>query len=859
VKRSTRLALLLGGGTLLAGFASAQEAIPAKVDPAVLETSPLTSDSGAVESTAPIAADTAVPSLAPPATALAAPATDSAPDPLASYRESLADVNLSHASDKVGFAGIVYSRGFNHRYLDMPKYLWADGSRTSLDANFTLKVGVNATSFLKAWAMASFGYDFGGHYRNEKATLHPRTVDLSALPGGGTAEVDTIAGDFARAPYNQDKNREAARIFEDLSAGVDIRTDAVDANLRAGSALWMEGSPFTVWKRDPRPKLAWYYESYEPELSSYQYYTQKFFYRRNDMGRLSWPKKPFGGIEVDAFRMPGDIGLQFDFAQPSNMLPTKTDGNTYNAPGDAEALGSINSLGQLYFGRLTKKKIYKDVMLGGNLLWVELPTDIINQTVHSSTSTTTQGFRYQFREGNPYFTKPRVFSLDARGNLNAKYSVQADFALAYQDSVRYYLPDSLAGDTSKAYPGAVYNGSYPNRLTKSDLSPAGYVKLNSAGTLPMETELFYAARKFWSPYAMTEYAVPVHRDEMKLGTGSFSYQPNLMGLSWKVSPKVSSGFLSFTVGQHVQAEKGKNVLRFQHNLNGRDVWNTSSSWARTEPGRMLDEGVPYFNPKYEGRLGEGQRDKNVLYLQAQSGGLRGDDQELWEEFAAYDDVAQANAGVVAETRKFASTFAVDWGFDVGPWVGYSRTLMLATYGAVNSIATDMTGAINSKQTLLWSALGRLEAVVSVSPTFQIIGLVGLENWRSDKTYRNLLYNKQNTNPDPNNKSTYSEPVTAAGDTLKDANGVPLKYNNILTYEPIMSVTRAGDQRANPLVIAAPSPIDYLQTAYGIGFDWDFTSRAGLHVRYKFATHRDKNLPDNDWDGSFFFAESKLWF
>jgi hypothetical protein len=27
-----------------------------------------------------------------------------------------------------------------------------------------------------------------------------------------------------------------------------------------------------------------------------------------------------------------------------------------------------------------------------------------------------------------------------------------------------------------------------------------------------------------------------------------------------------------------------------------------------------------------------------------------------------------------------------------------------------------------------------------------------------------------------------------------------------------------------------SPIDYLQTAVGIGFDWDFTARAGLHVR-----------------------------
>lgn len=851
MNRFTRLAILLGGGALCARLASAQEVYTFPSDSGAVKQSTIPSDTGVTVIPAP----TAIP--APPAaTANAAPV---AADSLAPYRERLSDVNLSSASDRVGFSGFLYTRGYGNRYLDMPDYLWPDAARNSMDANFTLKVGVNASSFIKAWSMVSFGYDFGGHFQNDKAFLHPRTV---TLPGAGSLP-DTVAGDMSRAPYLQDKNREAGRIFEDLSAGLDIRTDPADANIRAGSAMWVEGSPFTIWRRDPRPILAWYYEGYEPEQSSYQYYTQKFFYRQNNLGRLSWPKRPFGGMEMDAFRLPWDMGLQVDFAQPTNMLPTKTDGNTYNAPGDAEALGSINSLGQMYYGRLTKKTVFAGLTAGLNVLWVQLPDDIINQTVYSTTSTTTQGFRYQFRQGGPmpFYTDPRVFSLDARGKLNPTTFIHADLALAFEDTVQFHPPDSLANDTNwiKAANGGLYNGTFPVRHAQSRVNPAAYVKLNTSGTLPIEAEAFYAAKKFWSPYAMTEYAVPVHRDEIKLGTGSFSYEPNLVGLSVKVSPKLPSGFFNFTIGQHVQAEKGKDMIRFQHVLNGRDVWNASSSWSRTEPGRLLDEGVPYFNARYESRLGEGQRNFNPLYLQAQPGGLRGDDQELWEEFAAYDNVAQANAGIVPESRKYAASLAADYGHDVGPMVGYSRTLMVAMYGSVNSIAKDLSGPLDSKQTLLWSALGRLEAVISIAPTFQIIGLLGTETWRSDKTYRNFLYNKQNTNSDANNKQTFSAPVTPAGDTLKNPDGTVIIYNNILSYEPIMSVTRAGDQRANPLVVAIASPIDYLQMAYGVGFDWDFTSRAGLHVRYKFATHADKNLPDNDWKGSFFFAETKLWF
>jgi hypothetical protein len=37
------------------------------------------------------------------------------------------------------------------------------------------------------------------------------------------------------------------------------------------------------------------------------------------------------------------------------------------------------------------------------------------------------------------------------------------------------------------------------------------------------------------------------------------------------------------------------------------------------------------------------------------------------------------------------------------------------------------------------------------------------------------------------------------------------------------------------------PIDYTEYALGIGFDWDFSDRAGLHFRYKFAKHTDHSV------------------
>ena len=746
----------------------------------------------------------------------------------AAVQEKLSDMNLSKALDRVGFSGLMYNRAWNHQYLHFTPAMSSDAAWTALDANFTLKVTVNANSFMKVWSMLSFGYDFGGHFLNDRAGTHIRGVDL---PGFGLVP-DTTTLEMRRAAQVQDKNREGARVFEDLMAGVDIRTSPMEANVRAGGTLWSEGSPFTIWKRDPRPHPAWYFESYEPEQSSGMYYTQKFFFRRNDLGRSSWPKKAFGGIEMDAYKLPGNLGLQVNFMQPSNMLPTKTDGNTNTHVGDAEAIGSINSIGRLYYGRLTRKKVLKDVTAGANILWVDLPQDLIYQQIFSPNSP--QGFKYQFKNGaQPFYTNPHVFSLDTRGNLSPTLFIMSDLGASMEDSVKY-LRVVQGTDSSWAISRAA-----------SKPAPAAYLKMNSTGKIPLEFEAFYASKPFWSPYAMTEYAVPVHHDELKLGAGTFNYMTNLLGLNLKVSPKVDFGFFSVTVGQHVQAEKGKDILRFQHNLNGREYWYSTASWSRTEPGRMLDEGQPYGNPKYEARVGEIRPDRNILHLQNQPGGLRGDDLEVWEEFVAYDSPEQANSGMAPEHQKYASSLSMDWGYNLAPMMGYGRPFMLALYTTLHSIATDLTGPLNSKNTLLWSSYVRLEPAISLSSSFQLLGLVGLENWKSDKAYRNTLYNQQSVSS------------LLPGYHPISVDGKAISYNNQIHYEAISSYL--GASIPIPYVEAEKAPIDYLQYAYGMGFDWDFSSRAGLHMRIKYANHEDKNLPSNNWDGIFVFGETKIWF
>jgi hypothetical protein len=96
---------------------------------------------------------------------------------------------------------------------------------------------------------------------------------------------------------------------------------------------------------------------------------------------------------------------------------------------------------------------------------------------------------------------------------------------------------------------------------------------------------------------------------------------------------------------------------------------------------------------------------------------------------------------------------------------------------------------------------RAEPAIALTDKLYVLGLLGYENWRSDMAYMT---------------------DAASGEVVK-------------------------------------VPIDYIDWAYGAGFDWDFAARVGFHARAKWMKHEDKFFSANDWATPYYSAEIKMWF
>jgi hypothetical protein len=209
----------------------------------------------------------------------------------------------------------------------------------------------------------------------------------------------------------------------------------------------------------------------------------------------------------------------------------------------------------------------------------------------------------------------------------------------------------------------------------------------------------------------------------------------------------------------------------------------------------------------------------------QRGGLYGGTWELWESFTAYENVNQVANEEVPEHAKWSSYLSVDGGYDIGHWFGTDRNVMMSGYAAISGISKTFAPVAYSEEQsdmLLWSFYGLFEPTFALTPTIHLVGQVGYETWRSEYGY-----------------STERNSLTVSG---VSATGH--------AYADLVPTTQVAYKKA---------PISAYQTSLGIGFDWDFSPRAGLHMRYKWATHTDENLSDNNWSGHFITAETKVWF
>lgn len=684
----------------------------------------------------------------------------------------------------VAVSGTMDFRVKNFHYSETSPWIQNDKARTSVDAFFKASLVITPNAYVTVFSNLWFPFDLSGFYTNylaDEPTSNP-------------------ANNEERVLFNHNTDYVGASIDEELNVGTDIRAGYFGIYVTAGGVIWANSSPLTMWERETAPRFAWQYETFEEEKTVSTYYKEKAFKPVKEGGRAFWTNRSFGGVFMNAYQLPFDMTAQLMLSQPKDMDVGTRDGlRLYGGqPGEEEMTGSYDMEGDVISARLAKGKILDGMTLGVNYTGAFFDDDIIYDAEFTKDAINSW-------PEDPFLDNAQIVSVDIKGNLTSKFYLMADVGLSWSDSTKY-IADST--------------GEYSADNTESSRSKPSlgvYVKAQDKHFLPTTVEAVYFGEDFFSPYGMTDPSRfrSWRKDEMYLNAGSLRYGPNMAGINVKVEPEFNRGRIGIQYGQHRQVEKGKDVLLFNYRLNGRNMWESTNSWTKYNAIYWADSGN-YNANGYKARAGVLTTDRK---LYRQKGGLYGGTWEMWESFASYNNAKEIKSGEVPEHTKWSSFLSFEGGYDIGHWFHTDRNVMMQVYSSLSGISKTIAPIAYSgsqKDMLLWSFYGQFEPAIALTPTFHLVGCVGLETWQSENAF------------------VVSSLET--GIKSSDYSSISSTYN---------SYTHA--------------PIDYLQTALGLGFDWDFASRAGLHVRYKWATHSDENVSENDWRSHFISAETKVWF
>ena len=694
-------------------------------------------------------------------------------------------------------SGYMAFRLKNFHYSEQSPWVESDKARTSVDAILNVNVVAMPNSYITLFTNLMFPFDLSGIYTNYLAK-HP-----TKAPGNYDE----------RVLFDHSTDYYASTINEELNAGVDIRAGVFGAYITAGGVIWANASPLTMWERETNPRFVWQYELFEDEKTVSTYYKEKAFKPVKEGGRAFWTNRSFGGVFANIYQLPYDLKAQFLVSQPADADVGTRDGlRLYGGqPGELEMMGTIDLRGSVLHGRVAKEKIADNLTVGVNYLGVVFDDAIIYEP----------DFKSEWEKsgrGTPVLLNTHVASVDVKGNITPKLFLMADLGISITDSSVYYKTPVVDVATGKA------KDDYTSASKESSVASPKvglYVKTQSKYVegWPMTAELVFFQPGFYSPYSLTNPSrFPGWRkDETYLNAGALRYSPNMAGINFKLEPAFNRGYFDFQYAQHRQIEAGQDVMAFNYRLNGRNMWESTNSWTKHKPLFVADSGNG-SGPGYISRVGTNKNLKDGIKMYRQNGGLYGGTWELWESFAAYDNGEQASKFEVPTHAKWSSYISFMGGYDIGHWFGTDRNIMMTAFVALSGISTSFAPiAVSEKQSnmLMTSFYGQFEPTIAVTPTFHMVGILGLETFRSEKAY--VMYR--------------------VGE---------LNKNNGFYYE-------TSD------VYFKKAPINYKDFAIGLGFDWDFSDRVGLHFRYKFMTHSDETISDNDWHSHYIAAETKAWF
>lgn len=765
-------------------------------EPAVEEAAPaqeVVAPKKEMASTAPAAVPAAV--LDAPATMGAEKQMETIENNIDNLAENLESTLMGKDDAPLAVSGFMAFRLKNFHYPDAPDMLASDKARTSVDAIFKANIVAMPNSYMTLWTNLTMPFELSGLFTNK----------LGSQPTG----VPTYN---EHALYDHSTDYYSTTIDEEMNFGVDIRAGVFGAYVTAGGVIWANSSPLTMWERETNPRFAWQYELFEDEKTVSTYYKEKVFKPVKEGGRAFWTNRSFGGVFMNAYQLPFNLTAQAMVSQPADMDIGTRDGlRMYGGqPGELEMSGDYDFRGAVYHGRLAKNKIADNLTVGLNYMGITFDDAVVYESEFLNP--------YKAAGQDPTISSNHVASIDFKGNITPKFYLMADVAMSLQQNHDYYVAEGV--QNKEKYEKGSYESS------TSSPSVGIYVKAQSKYIegWPMTLEAIFLQKDFYSPYSMSNPSrfVAWRKDEFALNSGSLRYTPNMAGLNLKVEPEFTRGHLDLQYGLHRQVEEGMDVLNFNYRLNGRNLWESTNSWTKHKPLFWADSGNARYNG-YTERVGVQQSAPNSFKHARQQGGLRGGTWEMWETFTAYENPKQLQDSVVPTHAKWSSYLSVAGGYDIGHWFGTDRNIVMSGYASISGVSTTIAPIAYSESQsdmLLWSFYGQFEPAIAITSTFHLVGVLGLETFRSEYGYvASSLVNS----------------------IVKPTATDPTHYNdvNLSTY--------------------SKAPINIMETAIGIGFDWDFADRAGLHFRYKWATHSDEVLSQNDWTGHYITAETKVWF
>ena len=201
----------------------------------------------------------------------------------------------------------------------------------------------------------------------------------------------------------------------------------------------------------------------------------------------------------------------------------------------------------------------------------------------------------------------------------------------------------------------------------------------------------------------------------------------------------------------------------------------------------------------------------------------------------------SETGFVPVSQKRSFDFSVDFARNIARYVGFPNDLYLSLYYQINGVTSSFKPMAftsdASNDVLLVSHYLRSEPTIGLSNRFFITTLLGLEMWRSGKTWigeYEYIGRTLNGLPSEGGLANTNWGSWPAGET----------------HLATESYTLTGVKRSN---------LETTDLALGIGFSWDIVRRVSLHGRYTWLRHIDKNLEFNNFTGNVVSLELKAFF